>query len=72
MPGQADPAAPTPGAYAANDPCGEQSPLYRYVFQLWMLMFMLVVAVALLSYLASFLPKKRAAVTTVFVERLAS
>lgn len=52
-----DPAFPAPDGYAKNDPCGEANPLYRYVFQLWMLMFMVVIAVALLSYLLSYMPK---------------
>lgn len=42
--------------FAANDPCGEDSPAYRFVFQSWVVMFLLVVCFALVNYLLSFIP----------------
>jgi len=42
--------------FAANDPCGEGSPVYPYVFQAFVVLFLLVVCFALLNYLLTFIP----------------
>lgn len=42
--------------FAASDPCGEGSPAYRYVFQGWVVLFLLVICFALVNYLITFVP----------------
>ena len=42
--------------FAANDPRGEGSPAYRYLFQAWVVLFLTVICFAPANYLAAFLP----------------
>lgn len=42
--------------FAMSDPCGEASPAYRYVFQGWVVLFLLVICFALINYLITFVP----------------